>query len=935
MSVIATYDEDWVNLSEEHERTEEDIRRIIEKYRKGEELDYHSYTVVGVFGSGKTQLLYHIHEECLNQDILPLYFEADRLFESVFELDDPGPGDITDIIQRKTAEIEEAISENDADTVHELLNPGDDIEKEALADSILENFGGESIEKKAILVDELEQQYESLQEYVRVDENSPLRDWLERGNELKFLALAPAGMYEMGGADRTRCGRIVIPPADIGYLREEFFEDNVGLANACWWLSRGNPRHILSNANALERRDGLTEYPAHEISEFLNGLDPIGQEPSVVPAANLDEVHRGELNDLLDLAPQEAEERRRYVIDVEGADEAEFIERAAEIFDVERSVADYLARYFFLVAGTLSDEENRCYVDELDGLFALAIDFLLEYQHNNPEIKEGIREVTEAYNQLDSNEIDATIGRLFEYKQTTKALPFTTSKIREIFRLPIVDPVVKDNLVKEIREEYEGDGRPLWKISRQNRTVYFFISHRDFESYIQSDEFLDSALPDGHTVLCITADSPGAIEGEFEQWLQNNGKLVLESTSPLLSDFLMSLRGEVDGTPPVDLEDTLDELANSEDPILERKVKIYRESLERSIIGSIANPTTFCDQDAPNTHVWGRDQIGNRDAVIPALAQAYREKIGGNDIERLADLGALFESGGELNFIATSRPGYVTVAGDLLPLHSREYEHQQVIKNLRRYFNNESQLRTLAQLVPEETFRKLSANENKNRLLTAFWRATRGEFDVDDLNENHNWLKKEVISRLDRAEELASKINSGRHDATLDFDCQQNSDSFESYIAAHNSGAFTTLYELTDSVINDGDLLVQKIYSMYLSALRDHDQAIRKLGGLIDSGHDEFENFENAADDLEKNLWEYSKAREFAGITEDEISTIIQENCLTGRIAIDKLDDRLENNRQGIRKYVRDMSSLDDDLEDLETVFDKIASINPDRGEEE
>lgn len=274
------------------------------------------------------------------------------------------------------------------------------------------------------------------------------------------------------------------------------------------------------------------------------------------------------------------------------------------------------------------------------------------------------------------------------------------------------------------------------------------------------------------------------------------------------------------------------------------------------------------------------------------------------------------------------------MAGDLLPLHNREYEHQQAIKNLRRYFNNESELRTLAQLVPEETFRKLSENENKDRLLTAFWRATRGEFDVNNLNENQNWLKKELISRVDRAEELTSQVSSGRHDATLDFDCQQSSDSFESYMAAHNSDAFTILYELTDSVIDEGDLLVRKIYSMYLSALRDHDQTIRKLGGLIDSGHDEFENFENAADDLEKNLWEYNKAREFADITEDEIDTIIQENSLTGRIAIDKLGDRLENNRQGIRKYVRDMSSLDEDLEDLETIFDNIASINPDVGEE-
>jgi len=931
MSAVATYEKQWRALSDEHEQTRKQVNDIVEKFGQDESLQYYSYSVVGVFGSGKTQLLYHIHHRSLEQDILPIYFEADRLFKPVFELDSPGPGDVTDIISEKVSALEEAIEQNDSETAHEILNPGDDADKEELVSSILDAFGGEEIGDKAILVDELEQQYESLQEHVRADENSPLRDWLERENELKFLALAPAGMYEMGGADRTRCRRIVIPPVDINYLRDEYFENDAGLANACWWLSRGNPRHILSNASELDRRRDIQESPAHQIASFLNGLDPIGQKPSVVPAANLDEIHRGRLKDLLDLAPQDSDEKRRYVIDVEEADKAEFIELAVDIFEVDRTVADYLSRYFFFVASTLSDGENVCYVDELSGLFALAIDFLLEYQHNNPEIEEGIREVTEAYNQLDSNEMDATIGRLFEYKQTSKALPFTTNEIREVFRLPIVDPVVKNHTVQEIREAHEGDGCPLWKIDRQNRTVYFFISHRDLESYIQTDEFLDAALPDGNTVLCITADSPGSLEGEFEQWLQSNGKLDIETSSPLLSDFLISLVGELDETLPADLEEILDELAESGDPILERKVNIYRESFERLIIGTISSPTTFCDQDVPYTHVWGRDQIGNREAVIPAVAQAYREETSDKDIELLAELGALFESGGQLNFLATGKAGYVTVAKDLLPLHGREYEHQQVIKNLRRYFDNESELRTLAQLVPEETFRKLSENENKDRLLTAFWRATREEFNADNIQENNNWIKQELIDRLESAEELASSVSSGRHDVTVDFNSQQSDDSYESYMAAQNAETFDNLVQLTESCTNDSDILVQKLYSMYLTAVRDHEQTIRQFGGLIDQAQAEADDFEDAADNLERNLWEYSKAREFVEITEEEIDSVIEENSLSGRISVDDLADALENGRQGVRKCIRDMSSIEENLEDLEEVFGNIADINPER----
>jgi hypothetical protein len=661
----------------------------------------------------------------------------------------------------------------------------------------------------------------------------------------------------------------------------------------------------------------------------LSDLDPIGQEPSVVPAANLSEVHRGRLNDLLNLAPQDGEEQRRYVIDIEEADKAEFTELAADIFEVDRTVADYLTRYFFLVASTLSDGENTCYVDELSGLFALAIDFLLEYHHNNPEIKDGIREITESYNQIGSNEIDATIGRLFEYKQTSKVLPFSTNEIREVFRLPIVDPVVKNHTVKEIRETHEGEGRPLWKISRQNRTVYFFISHRDFESYANSDEFLDAVLPDGNTVLCITADSPGDIEGEFEQWLQSNGKLNIETTSPLLSDFLISLAGELDETLPANLEEILDGLSDSGDPILERKVNIYRESFERLIIGTISSPTTFCENDVPNTHIWGRDQIGNREAVIPAVAQAYREETREKDIELLAELGALFESGGDLNFLATGKAGYVTVAKDLLPLHSRDYEHQQVIKNLRRYFNHESELRTLAQLVPEETFRKLSENENKDRLLTAFWRATREAFEADNIQENNNWVGQELIERLESAEKLESSVASGRHNATVDFDSQQSNESFESYMAAQNAEAFMKLHELTDDCITDSDILVKKIYSMYLVALREHEQTIRQFGALVDRAQDEVDDFEDAANDLERNLWEYSKAREFAEITEDEINSVVQENSVSGRISIDELADELENRRQGIRKYIRDMSSIEENLEDLDGVLEKISAINP------
>lgn len=925
MQAIADFDRDWASLSDQHDDLVNDIDEITETFAGGEELDLYSCAIIGVFGAGKTQLLYKTAQLCLEKDIVPLYFEADRLFEDVFNMDSPAPKDVTEVVNNTVDSILDAIEDDDEQRLRKLLNPANELDQEQIVELILEQHGGTRVERHAVLVDELEQQYGELQDHVRAEQqkNSPLRDWLEGKRSLKFTALAPAGIYEMGGADQTRCRRLVIPPADVKHIRQTFFSGDAGATNACWWLSRGNPRHIIKNLDKLA--DAKSKTKPTEIHSFLQSLDQVGQDPSRVPAVAIDSeaISPAEYEHLVDLKPISAEEQKRFVIDTETLDEAQFITGAKDAFNIDETTAIYLARYFFTILNALSEDDGMTYIeqDDISELFSIAFDFLLEYQHNNPDLKDSLRGLSERYTDVGNADLVMLMSEIGEYKETAQALPISIGTIREIFPLPIVDPIVKGHSPSDIRDQYEGNGLPIWELKTGNITTYVFLSVRDFEEYASSDEFENAVIPDGSGALCLVCQGKPTLNDSTLEWYAEHDKLEVTGTSPLLADFLTSLVGESSSNIPANLGTTIDELLSANDPILGRKVKIYQESFENVNADNLPEPVEFCPHPPKNTNVWGGDQQSNRDIVIPACAVAFCD-LTTEEQRLLHELGNLFQSGGALTFIAKNRGGYQSMARDMFPHETAQggYDHQNVIKNIKGYFTAENKLRHLARMVSEDTFRKISENEDKDRLLTALWRAERNEFGSHALDRNLTWLRDEAMNTLNQANSL--------EDDAIDLGIKAiDWEDHEEYVAAYANGDLKSLVDLAESSRTDADDLVQVLYAKFIGAARDDSTMISKFNGTISDAQLAMDNFTQAGENLKKNLLEYRKAREYADTDEEEIEDTIAQQTPTGTIEISDFETTLSSSKNTIQKFSTDLKTIEGHLDEIENEFEEIADI--------
>ena len=215
--VIANYESDWESLSKNHERIKDKILAIISDYAYAKEI-HKSYGIIGTFGSGKTQLLYYIHKISEQQNLIPIYILAEDLFRDVINhpsADNNTPAQLSSKVRMKLSSIKTTVSTGDESEIDKLISSYWDFvpELQQTYRSLIKKFKGiKPAEMKIVLlVDELEGQYINIQNNTSSSDRSPLREMLNDKSYLKFLAFAPAGIYELGEADRSRLVRIVIP----------------------------------------------------------------------------------------------------------------------------------------------------------------------------------------------------------------------------------------------------------------------------------------------------------------------------------------------------------------------------------------------------------------------------------------------------------------------------------------------------------------------------------------------------------------------------------------------------------------------------------------------------------------------------------------------------------------------------------------------------
>jgi len=935
--VVANYETKWQPLSKEHESIDREIQRILEHYRNDTSIESFAYAILGTYGIGKTQLLYQIHKYSIEKEIIPLYFLAEDLFGEIIKETEKHqwtPGEVYSLVEKKIGEIRKCLNNGDHIRLETIIDPRGKIRKDCplLIDRIIEKFSYSISDKTKIvlLLDELEGQYGNLQNIVQTKDRSPLREWLESKTHLKFLAFAPAGIYELGGADRDRVKRIVIPSADVKYIRENVIGD-AGRSNSCWWVSRGKARQLFKALDVLRKLDETLD--SDEASRIIRTqLDPIGQPPTEVPPAVIDRISPSQVPCLFRLSPKKIGKERRYVIDTENLKVGKFADKLIEAFKINKDNAILLAEYFKKTLRTLSDEKWLTYIDENDlpELFSITLDHFLEYEHGTPELSKRFGEILGLYERTKEEHaaVYGNIGRLWENKEVEIGLPLSIGEIRELFPFPTMNPIVKNYVPADMKQRWEGRGRPIWRWTEGDVTVLFFASKRDFNEYWKSDEFLDSALPDGKSVLCLLpyGESIKTNTEPLLRWLENGDKLRIKYLPHLLTDFLLSASGELDNIPG-DLMETLIEFkGNKEDVLLSRKAEIYGKALNDTVQDYLPKPELIYKGKPPySDDVWGKKQIGQRAVAISGVALVFAN-LKPEEKALLADIRELFRGGregrgiGDLRFLISRREapgkgGHTRLPDRLLPYRTKggKIRDTDIIEGLRNYWRKDEKekLEDLARILRLDDFLKLHRDEDVSRLLEAIWRVTRREFDTEEEEIQNISLKlnSEIIPTLEKCHSLEKRANTFGLDG-VDFA------NYERLVKSLDG--FKRLLEVINRSCKYSEVVKSIIFTLLSENIVEIEDDVTQLADLCGDTERALEDLRESKEDLKRNFLEYRKAMKFLGLKSKDLDKTIEDYTkIEGTLSLEDIKERAKENREYLDEISRKISELEDILNNI------------------
>jgi len=787
-------------------------------------------------------------------------------------------------------------------------------------------------DKVILLIDELEDAYSVLKKKAGSD---PLRTWLEDRYYLKILALTPTGIYDLGGADESRLIKEPIPAISIEYLRGKF-KLEAGKANALWWLSRGVPRHILQNLQKI--KDISPQQGDYKVAVVLESLEHIGKEPSRVPAVQIEVLNDfSKIKYLVDLKPDNTNDQYEGFIISRDLDEGALANVFKEVFSLhsgkEREIALLLAHYFKIVAMSLSDENYNMYlnIEELKDFIELVLDIMLENEHKKQIVQENISKILDIPRELEveakrrdleralwrSGEMNEIQGLTFS-ETIKKRLHFSISEIKHLFPQPSVNPIIVSD-PNRIYDDYEGKGKPICTEERSKEfIVMFFASLRDLDNYASTDEFLSYVLPEGNSVLILLSDTTPEKpidhfkkSRDFLKWLEKNGKISIVRTSPQLKLFLLSLPSESTEI-PYKLSYVINELKSKGDFWQKRKIEIYYMALEDIIQNNRPNPRYFFkDRGTPTglTDVWGDTQLSQEDVAVAGLALAFY-RIPPTEKKDLIKLRSRFKTARPRGLLADLKigGGLPTLADDLLPRKDTTgyIIDSPSVESLKDFWTKEEQneLRTLVMLLDLSEFKKLSNDSNYKRVLEAFWRAKRNDFDVEDREINN--MKRRLEDVAKKLEKILKVIDKWRRDLQLNLVLNEK----ENIIKDDVLRGLSDLLNLSFNT-----KLSKYIYNLYLKSTLD------KTETTVNSLYNDIKDVDNEIEDLKDRITsiiEYIRTKRILlEFISDKISFKNFETELHNLIIINNNLD-LSALRQEIRKRKNFIDTLFAKIEELE-----------------
>lgn len=524
--------------------------------------------ITGAYGSGKTQLEYHIFRRAWEEGVPAVYIGAPsemlREFEKVDETSltkwlygAEEEGDTGKIVEEIMAMVNRE---------HASISWFPDIREESkrswIESNVPEDLTSEEIsERYVLIIDELEQSYQKFATAIDVEDQNPLRGLNDvKPEALNVWSFGLLSAYEfIGDADIRRTAQVTIPPVDVDavdQLLHQESDDPTELANFIWWASRGrggwaykivdevggSPDPLIDWMESLSElqfsevdlvRPIWSQAPADQYENAARALSfsedgyrnwLVDGEPSLTPSDAVDYID-GLLRDVGQLRTDPGEDRT----ESEG--------RAITMLrrNLERTL-DGLAPHStdLLPQKFLQDEmESKAFLN-------LVQNFLLSFEpRGEPRTiaYETLEEAKDGFN-------DEYISGLFNHESSLEEYSWTVrpSKISDAFPPVTMNPRrLTDRRTEDLREEM---GHGLWVEVEARPDVYYCPTRDAAQS--QVDEIARDPDISKPSIVFVPDDTEVTLSDTGEILEDNDILEIREQSASKLWDFVVELYGYLD-----------------------------------------------------------------------------------------------------------------------------------------------------------------------------------------------------------------------------------------------------------------------------------------------------------------------------------------------------------------------------------------------------
>jgi hypothetical protein len=771
-SYVADPTKNYLDISQEHKRLREELERSIRSFV--EEAKGVPVALRGPYGSGKTQLLYHLCKFSWRSGIPAIYTYMEKLLPPQ-ECDAQGFAEwVKQLVARELESLEQG-------TEGPLMPRSISQIALRLKSKIVKNG------RAVLLVDEVEQAYKKLHGIVRTDDRNPMRAVLEGVNngEAGFflvMAFAPVSYYEFtkSEADSWRCRAASVPVLMPRVCREKFGEHG----NFLWWVGRGRIRAVTRGNDLLQEmlRAKMSKQELRlRVHGFADQIGDIGGVSVIENLALFDEFFTRDPDTtwrlLSNLEPSQGTPSD-LIRDIVAQCEIVAYDEALMTIDLALKECETkdpagVERFISIILDALSSQEGLVPLfrgrDEWKEVFALAEEVALDFEGD----EQTARVLSELQNRVDDFVWGLATAEKTRAGKARQGYCLHPGQIHKLFPFPVSSPNLDiDKTIEEQRKALSQQQTDFLASWSDGGCGYFFAFNEGANRLLAS-EILKEFMNEEKSLIIVSLDQQLNLKdlppvAHFLKYEKRYHEVVLPRS---LSDFVVSfLYWWVQQGKQLPLENIFGEIerfiesnvssSGPSDKEKGRKARYYAARIKEHIIvhkPALIDKKYFL-QDRNSFRDLETRRIGLAEDVI-----GFAFVDGDSDLRIMARLKDAVESSAHLKEELKRQKSGIPTALDTMVVEnatSRQVERQSVLERIRTqpqtWFESQG-LRLLAQHVEEEDFCRIPSGVFEKMVFKGLYRF----FTSDTKSAEAQKRLKEVAHRMREIRNRVTTVEKG------------------------------------------------------------------------------------------------------------------------------------------------------------------------------